>query len=33
MTGLSDADLAAAHRVFTAVIDAMRAFHAEVGAR
>ena len=30
MAGLTDEDLAAAHRTFTAVIDAMRAFRSEL---
>ena len=32
MAGLPDDDLIAAHRTFTALIDAMRAFRAELGA-
>jgi hypothetical protein len=32
MAGLPDDDLVAAHRTFTALIDAMRAFRAELGA-
>jgi DNA-binding MarR family transcriptional regulator len=32
LNGLPDADLAAAHRVFTALIAAMRRFQAEIGA-
>ncbi|MBP1818828.1 winged helix-turn-helix transcriptional regulator [Mycobacterium sp. OAE908] len=32
LAGIPDADLAAAHRTFTAVIDAMRAFRAELDA-
>ena len=32
MAGLPDDDLAAAHRTFTAIIDAMRAFRAELDA-
>lgn len=31
MAGLSDDDLAAAHRVFTALTDGMRNFHTELG--
>jgi MarR family transcriptional regulator, organic hydroperoxide resistance regulator len=31
LAGLSDADLAAAHRVFTAIVAAMRAFSDELG--
>lgn len=33
LAGLPDAELAAAHRVFTALITAMRAFQADLGAR
>ena len=32
LADLSDEDLAAAHRTFTAVIDAMRAFRGELDA-
>ena len=32
MAGLSDDDLAAAHRTFAALIDAMRAFRAQLDA-